>query len=393
MKYHVALGTLFLKLLLVPYYTSTDFEVHRNWLAITHSLPLDKWYTEDTSPWTLDYPPLFAWFEWLLSHPAGILFDPGMLELTNLDYKSPQTLLFQRLSVIAADLLLILGVVACIRCVSPSSTISSKRSRNSSPTSTTADQDNLMVLVAANAGLVLVDHVHFQYNGMLFGLLLCSVAAVFAGNHVLAALLFAALLNMKHVFLYAAPAFFVYLFSTCCWPRTPSNVDDDPPGKSSLVKTWSGGLANLVKLGAAVLVVFGLSLGPFVALGQAGNVFRRLFPFKRGLTHAYWAPNFWALYNFADRTGAAALARLARTYPNLPASLAAVSNANSSTASGLVQESTFALLPGVAPAVTFAMTVAFMLPVLYKLWKKPGNPAGFLKAMVLCFFVSFMFGW
>ena len=58
---------------------------------------------------------------------------------------------------------------------------------------------------------------------------------------------------------------------------------------------------RFLTLANAVILVFLLSIGPFALMGQLPQLFSRLFPFTRGLNHAYWAPNAWALVTALDR--------------------------------------------------------------------------------------------
>lgn len=163
-----------------------------------------------------------------------------------------------------------------------------------------------------------MDHMHFQYNGFMYGILLwsllmarnvspispdtkvfftsgtgqyshkwnlvCRIAEFQAHIHVHGGKspgnrYFAAGLDGV-----LQPAYFVYLLRVYC--MSPSGV---------ILPIRFLTLAN------AVIVVFLLSIGPFALMGQLPQLLSRLFPFTRGLNHAYWAPNAWALVTAMDR--------------------------------------------------------------------------------------------
>nr|CAG8570506.1 11650_t:CDS:2 [Entrophospora candida] len=324
MQKDILIFSTFIKLLLFPTYRSTDFEVHRNWLAITHSLPISKWYYEDTSEWTLDYPPFFAWFEWVLSKFATF-YDDEMVKVENSNYSSQETIYFQRTTVILSELILYYALIKYIN-------ISKEENKK-----------DLLNIIAISI---------FLNPGFLMG------------NDLLCGITFAILLNFKHIFLYLSPAYFIYLLRNYCF----KNTTDIKESKNFSIK-------NFLILGASVIIIFLISFGPFMYLNQIGQVFGRLFPFKRGLCHAYWAPNFWALYSALDRVLIVAGKQL-----GLELNEAAVD----SVTRGLVGDVDFAILPTIKPIYTFIITLMFQLFPTYM---------NFLKSLISCGYSSFLFGW
>ena len=203
----------------------------------------------------------------------------------------------------------------------------------------------------------------------MYGILILSIVLAREKSTMLwSAILFTVLLCLKHIYLYLAPAYFVYLLRTFCL-KPNSNYRLDFP--------------NCFSLGFSVLSIGAIALGPFAYWDQMDQLKRRLFPFARGLCHAYWAPNVWAIYSFADRVLIAVAPRLG---------LIVDQQALQSVTRGLVGDTAFAILPEITKEHCFAITVAFQLIALAKLWFQPDWEM-FVGAITLCGYASFLFGW
>ncbi|KAF7079861.1 hypothetical protein CFC21_084034 [Triticum aestivum] len=338
------------KLLLVPTYRSTDFDVHRYWLALTHTLPARQWYTDASSQWTLDYPPFFAYFSRLLSLPAPFV-DASLVAIpVPASPPSSAYILYLRFTVAFSDLLLLLASVLLL---------ARDARRRQRPFLA-------LLLVLWSPALLIVDHIHFQYNGFLMGLLLLSLHFLEQGKDLAGGVVFAALLCSKHLFLVAAPVYFVYLFRHYCCGRGLAR-----------------GLGRLVLMGAGVVAVFAMAFTPFVYYGQMQQLLSRLFPFGRGLFHAYWAPNFWVFYIVLDKILAFLLRRLGFSI-EIP---------EASFTRGLVGDSSpFAVLPKVTPITTFLLVILAMTPCLVKAFANP-QPKHIIRWVAYACSCGFMFGW
>ncbi|GLJ15930.1 hypothetical protein SUGI_0263270 [Cryptomeria japonica] len=310
-----------IKVLAIPAYHSTDFEVHRHWMALTHSLPLSQWYADESSPWTLDYPPFFAWFEKFLS-VAGAWVDAHMVDLHMLNYNAQTVIVFQRTTVIFADLLLYWALWRCCRKLS------------------LEKQRLVYIAVVWSPALFIVDHVHFQYNGFLLGILLLSISYLLEGKDLMGGLLFAILLCFKHLFAVAAPVYFVYLLRHYCI------------GRYRVLRFFA--------LGASVLSVLLLAFGPFLYHKQV---------------------------LLADTTSSEALISLWKGL--VPCLL----GSKSSLTGGLVGDfAPYVVLPQITPLVSLLLVVLGMLPCIFQIWRHP-KQQHLVQWIAYAYMCGFMFGW
>ena len=283
-------------------YKSTDFDVHRNWMSITRHLPVREWYFDDydgKTVHTLDYPPLFAWFEYSIANfpLMDYLLENGYLDERCLDRlgdddneTSHSCVVFQRLTVVLGDIVFLLGAYVASKNVSfvmhPDDHVAA-----------TKVNITVLLLLVTNAGLIILDHIHFQYNGMMLGLLLASIGFMIEGKVIPSALFYCLLISMKHLYITLGPLYFIFLLRSHCfdWIKVT--------GRSKYVRSFN--IVNFAHLGAFTLSVLVFPFLPFLAadnsMQQLIQIKSRLFPFARGLCHDYWAGNIWALYLFIDK--------------------------------------------------------------------------------------------
>ncbi|KAI5796653.1 glycosyl transferase [Geopyxis carbonaria] len=245
-----------------------DFEAQRHWMEITTQLPMKDWYWHDLEWWGLDYPPLTAYHSWLIG-AIGNLVRPSWFELhTSRGLDDPKLKFFMRATVVISEYITYVpAMVVFVRVYGKLFDMSVYEKAVS------------LAAILIQPSLMIIDHGHFQYNSVMFGLTYLAVDCFLTDHLLFGSLFFVLALTFKQMALYYAPVIFAYLLGLSVFPRLH--------------------FQRLFLLGVTVIATFTLILAPLVASGgfiQISQCLSRIFPFSRGLWEDKVA-NFWCASN------------------------------------------------------------------------------------------------
>jgi alpha-1,3-glucosyltransferase len=237
-----------------------DYEAQRHWMEIARALPPRDWYREtpenNLDYWGLDYPPLSGYASavaaWFLHK-----IEPEALALgTSRGYESPRSRAAMRVSVLAADLFILFpALIAFVALVYERAAMARPR----------AAARAVFIFVLSLPALILIDHGHFQYNGVSLGLFVASLAAMAADLHPAGAMLFCLSVYFKQMSLYYAPAVATYLLATM-----------------ARMRPLSSGIAYACRIAASIIFITAIVFAPWLPRDVL-HVLQRLFPVTRGL--------------------------------------------------------------------------------------------------------------
>lgn len=185
-----------------------DFEAQRHWMELTVHLPVTHWYFHDLQWWGLDYPPLTAYHSWILGM-LGTYIQPDWFALY-LSRRSDDEGLkgFMRATVIVSELAVFIpAAILCIRQLARLHNINSWESAIA------------LTAFLMQPATILIDHGHFQYNTVMLGFQLASLASMLAGRRLWSCVFFVSALGFKQMALFYAPAVAAYLAGSCIFPR------------------------------------------------------------------------------------------------------------------------------------------------------------------------------
>ncbi|EEB08500.1 glucosyltransferase Alg6 [Schizosaccharomyces japonicus yFS275] len=229
-----------------------DFEAQRHWMELTLHVPISQWYYENLEWWGLDYPPLTAFVSWLFGIIGNYLGDPAWFAFEASHGLETEGLkLYMRSTVIICHALVL----------TPPLIFYSKWWTRRIPDF--VERNAVLTMVLLQPALMLIDHGHFQYNCVMLGLVMYSIANLLRDQYIAAAILFCLSVCFKQMSLYFAPAIFAYLLGRCMKPRF------NP--------------LRLLSLGLTVISTFALNFLPWLYLDY------RLFEDK--------VANFWCAIN------------------------------------------------------------------------------------------------
>lgn len=185
-----------------------DYEAQRHWMEITTHLPVSQWYFHDLEWWGLDYPPLTAYHSWLMGK-IGALINPEWFALfASRGSQDPTLKIFMRATVIVSEYLTYIpAAVVFVRRYSRLNGVA------------TWSASLALVAILMQPSTILIDHVHFQYNTVMLGLVLASMSSMVAERYKWSAVFFVGALLFKQMALYYAFTVFAYLLGRCVSPR------------------------------------------------------------------------------------------------------------------------------------------------------------------------------